>query len=187
MVELSPCDAGFGARGAAPRTDPVAFHSREVDHQPAVADGAAGGVVAAAPHCHQNLVRAGEVDGIDDVGHSLAAGDQCGPPVDHAVPDPASILVAGLARAEQRTLQRRFEVVDNGFLQNGAHQVGTPNFDHLLIGHDGPPLPALSGRAAGYSNPSNYATRSPAPRRAVGGAAVASCVLVARAADGPHG
>jgi hypothetical protein len=49
-----------------------------------------------------------------------------------------------LARAAQRTLERRFEIVDGGFLKNGVNQVATPNFDHLLIGHNAS-LPWLRG------------------------------------------
>lgn len=129
--------AGFGARRAALGIDPYAFHPRQVDHQAAVADRATGDIVAAAAHRHQKLVRTGEVDAIDDIGNPMTACDQCGPAVDHAVPDLAGIVVAGPTRAAQRSLQRRFEILDGGFLKNGADQVATPNFDHLLIGHDG--------------------------------------------------
>jgi hypothetical protein len=66
----------------------------QVDHQAAVADRPAGHAVAAGPHRDRQAVVASEPDRGNDVRSVLAAGDHRRAPVDRAVPDPASSVVA---------------------------------------------------------------------------------------------
>jgi hypothetical protein len=65
--------------------------------EPAVADGVAGDVVAAALDREQEMVLGGEADGLGDVGGRGTADDGTGPLVDHRVPDGARVVVAGIA------------------------------------------------------------------------------------------
>jgi hypothetical protein len=101
-VQLAQQDAAGGADGALRRVDPDGPHQRQVDHQPAVDDGVAGHGVAAAPDRDRQVVVAGEADRPDHVVGPGAAGDQYRAAVDGAVPDPAGLLVALLARPQQR-------------------------------------------------------------------------------------
>ena len=83
------------------RVDVDAPHLRQVDHQPAVGHGPAGDVVAAAAHRHLQPALAAEQHGLRDVGRPPAARDDRRPLVDEAVVDPAGLVVARLAGAEQ--------------------------------------------------------------------------------------
>src|SRR6202043_1586306 len=72
-VVFAPSQASLGPRGARLRIDPYALHRRQVDHQPALAHGVAGDVVAAAAHREQEPVGAGKTHRRDDVGRPGAA------------------------------------------------------------------------------------------------------------------
>ena len=100
-VEVPP--AGTGADGgAAPlRVHRHGRHRRQVDHQRAVADGEAGDVVAAAPDRDGQALRPGERDGRDHLVRRLDPRDHGRTVVDHAVPDLAGVVVAGVARTDQ--------------------------------------------------------------------------------------
>jgi hypothetical protein len=54
---------------------------------------------------------------MDDVGHASAAGNQGRTPVDHAIPDGASGIVAGGASAQQWPAQAGSEGFDNLLLE----------------------------------------------------------------------
>ena len=123
----SPHVTPGSARRAVLGIDPCAFHRRQVDHQTVVACGVAGDVVAATAHRHQQLMRASEVKGIDDVGGPAAACDHRRPFIDHTIPDSAGVVVADLAGTERRTLQRCFEVLDGDLLDSGiGHRPALP-------------------------------------------------------------
>ncbi len=74
-VELAPQDAGLGADRARRRIDADPLHRREVDDQPAVADGRAGDVVAAAADGDFELLRSRELYGIHDIREPSALSD----------------------------------------------------------------------------------------------------------------
>lgn len=103
VVELAPDQAALGLDRFCPGVNADALEAGQVDHQAAVAHGVAGRAVAAATHGDLQIVRAGEVDGVDHVRDAGAADDQAGPPVDHAVPDLAGVVVAVVARADDRS------------------------------------------------------------------------------------
>jgi hypothetical protein len=69
--------------------------------------------VPAAPDGDQQLVVAGEADGLQDVGHARGAGDEGGPAVHVAVPDAACLLVVRVARQDERTAKPLSELVDD--------------------------------------------------------------------------
>jgi hypothetical protein len=131
-VELSPGDPRLSTRGALDGIDPNTLHCRQIDHQPAIADRVPGDVVAAAAHRHQQPVVPGEIDRPDHVRRAAAAGDQCRPPVDHAIPDPPRVVIAGIVRSQQRAAQRVSTHLNGAVLQNlaGAIHRGDAQISH---------------------------------------------------------
>jgi hypothetical protein len=89
VVELMPVGAGLDARALGGRVDTYRFHCRQVEHQPTVAGGLAGDVVAAATHGQQQLVVSREIDGLHHVAGTGGTHDGRGVAVDHAVPQRA--------------------------------------------------------------------------------------------------
>src|SRR5262249_55863565 len=75
-VEIGQGEAWLGARDASARIDPAALHRREVDHEPALAHGLPGDVVATAPHRDLEALRPRELDAGHDVARTRAANDQ---------------------------------------------------------------------------------------------------------------
>ena len=80
-------------------------HGRQIDKNAAVARSAARGVVAAAAHCRQQSVLAGEIDCVDDVGGAAASRDERRFLVEHAVPDLPRTVVIRVARLQKFTTQ----------------------------------------------------------------------------------
>src|SRR5262245_3946399 len=119
MVEFAPREPSFGATRPVVRADMEAFHTREVKHQATLAPCNAGQAVAPAPHGYPQLVLAGEPDAGEDVRDTGAAGDQRGPPVDHAIMDFAGVFVTHSARTQERTAQARFKCLDHSVLKLG--------------------------------------------------------------------
>jgi hypothetical protein len=93
-VELAVQYPGSGAGQPPLRVHLDLADGPQVDHQAAVADRPAGHAVAAGPHRDRQAVVASEPDRGNDVRSVLAAGDHRRAPVDRAVPDPASSVVA---------------------------------------------------------------------------------------------
>ncbi len=56
--------------------------------------------MAAAANGDRQSLAPGEIDGGDDIGNVIATRDQCRPPVDHPIPDPAGLVVARLGRID---------------------------------------------------------------------------------------
>src|SRR5712692_5299860 len=76
-VKLTPGQARLCAGRAAFGIDAHALHASKVYRQSALADGIAGDIVAAAAHSYQEIVRAGEIDAVDHISNSGAAGNEC--------------------------------------------------------------------------------------------------------------
>ena len=136
VVEFAPCDARLGAGGVAFRIDTDAFHGRQVDHQPAVAEGTARDVVTAATNRYQNVIGSSEIDRIDNVGDTGAAGDEDGSFVDHRIKTCACLVVSVVARTQQVTTQSRTEFLDHRCVERTAVSRCGHNFD---VGHNRPP------------------------------------------------
>src|SRR5579883_1993371 len=111
VIELGPGNAPLGTYGARSRINPDALHGRQVDHQAAVAHGAAGDVVAAATDGDRQLQGPREGNGLDHVSDPGAAGDEGRSLVDHAVPDLSRCIVALVSRAEECAAQGRSELL----------------------------------------------------------------------------
>jgi hypothetical protein len=122
-IEFSPGDPARGASRALPRIDAHTPHTRQVDHQTALAHGVAWNVVAAAAHRHQELMGVGELDRADDIGHPGTASDERRALVDHAVPDLAGISVAGVAGTEQLPAQADLQGFDGSLLDDAIRPV----------------------------------------------------------------
>ena len=105
VVELAPGDSALRAGRAPDGIDPHAPHPGQVDHQTVVADGIAGNVMATAAYRQQQMMGAGELDTLEDIGHTSTADNQCRASVNHGIPDLASLLVARLTGTEQGTTQ----------------------------------------------------------------------------------
>src|SRR6516162_9830117 len=65
-----PGDAGLGPHDAAIGHDANAFHARQIDHQPVIAQCGSGAGVAAAAYCHRRGVVLRKTDACNDVGQS---------------------------------------------------------------------------------------------------------------------
>ena len=61
-IDIGPGGATLDARGGGVRIDDDRTHPGEIDHQPAIVDGVAGHVVAAAPNRQQEALIPGKVD-----------------------------------------------------------------------------------------------------------------------------
>src|SRR5438067_322544 len=97
--------------------DPDAFHAREIDDHATIADGTATDAVASTAHSHKQVVEAPEPDGSHDIDHVGAADESRRVLINHAVPDPASRVIAVIVRADQFAPQMGFEVLHNSWLQ----------------------------------------------------------------------
>jgi hypothetical protein len=101
VVEVHPLGPPFSTDGTPTGVDTHTTHLGQIDHEPPIAHRSARDVVATATDRHQEMVGAGEIDGMDHVGDPSAASDERGLAVDHAVPDGAGLIIACVARTEQ--------------------------------------------------------------------------------------
>ena len=128
MVDVAPQAAPLDTHGALLRVNADAMQVRQIDHQAFVAHAQAATVVAAAAHCEQQLLLAGEIDAAHHVGHVAAIDDQAGHAIDHRVVDLARVVVVGVAR-----------------LHHAPAQLGSKFLDEFWIQHDGSPVRVASG------------------------------------------
>jgi hypothetical protein len=77
--------------------DPQPLHRRKVNHLATFANRVSRDVVTAPTDGHKQVVVAGEVHSVHDIGDANAARDQRRPLIDHAVPDSAGIVIARVA------------------------------------------------------------------------------------------
>ena len=110
-IELTQHCARLDARSAQHGIDMNAVHQRQVDHQPFVAGRLPREAVAPAAHRHEQIVRPGEVDGLDDVGSPRALGDHRRMAIEGAVPEVTRVVVARIARQKQRAAQAGAQIV----------------------------------------------------------------------------
>src|SRR5205823_2990247 len=160
------------------RIDVNAFHRREIDHEPAVARGPAGDVVAAAADGDFEVQRPRELDGIDDVGDAEAARYEHRPFVDEPVVYAAGLVVARVERLRrridaprgdyERTLRAVTDLVHEieretgergtvgvgipGIISNATGLVKNANSTWLIGRPLGDDLPALLDRPVRFAN-----------------------------------
>jgi hypothetical protein len=97
-IERRPARTALGEPPAAPGVYADGLHRPQVDHDRAVAHGLAGDVVPAAAHRHRQPVFPREVDHRQHVPDAPAARNRRGTAVDHAIPDLAPLVIAGVGR-----------------------------------------------------------------------------------------
>src|SRR5207244_12884490 len=100
-VELTPGHAGLRPRHACLRIDVDPLQRREVEHDPAVADGMAVDTVTAALDGERQAGLAREEDAGDDVGRTRATHDQPRAAVDHRVEDGACLVITVVTSLEE--------------------------------------------------------------------------------------
>ncbi len=116
VVDVRPDRAAADVGDARVRVDPDVPHRREVDDEAVVGRREPGDAVRAAAHRERQVVAAREADRRDHVGGARTAHDQRRAAfVEHAVPDVAGLLVAGVAGGDHlalhglaKLLHRRF-------------------------------------------------------------------------------
>ena len=120
VVERSPLCPALSPDRFCRRVDADAGHTGKVDHQPVVANAVAREIMASAAHRNQQAVLPSEVDRLDHVGRSAAAGDHGGPLVDHGIPDPSGAVVVLVAGEQRLPVQAAPEVFDCRFADDGV-------------------------------------------------------------------
>src|SRR5262249_48964687 len=93
--------------------------------------------VATAADRDEQVVSAGELDGRDDVSHPGTADDKRRAPVDHAVPDFAGGLIAGIHGTQQLTAHTAPEGLDGCYLEHGIRALHSGN---AQLCHGSPPV-----------------------------------------------
>ena len=74
-VKVEPNNSGFSTRYFLYWVYMNPLHGRQVDNDTSVADSVTGEAVSATSHRQQQIIVPGEIDRIDDIRHSGAAGD----------------------------------------------------------------------------------------------------------------
>ncbi|MET7396343.1 hypothetical protein ABZS66_22965 [Dactylosporangium sp. NPDC005572] len=68
--------------------------------------------MATAPHGDQQIAFASEVHRVDHVGRSRTSDNESGVPVEHAVVHDATLVITGIIRCDERTVEVRAKCVD---------------------------------------------------------------------------
>ena len=136
-VERAEERATAGAGQAGGRIDGDLVEPGEVDHDPAVARRVAERAVPAATDRDLEVALAPEPDGRDDIVDAGRPDDDGRPAIEDRVPDPASIVVCGIARGDDVAGEPAPELVElcagGRCALRGRHGVRLPRFS--------PPMP----------------------------------------------
>ena len=79
-----------------------ALHLGQVDDYAPIVHGIPGDVVAAAPDGNQQMIVAGEINSLDNIGDPCAPRYKGRSPVDHSISYDASVIVSCIAGLQQR-------------------------------------------------------------------------------------
>jgi hypothetical protein len=104
-VEQVPCQAALRTSDTGHWIDVHARHRRQIDHHAAVNRRPPGDVVTAASDGDLKLQVTRRLDGIGDVGETMATRDECRPLVDQAVVDLPGILVVLIGRLQDSAVE----------------------------------------------------------------------------------
>jgi len=105
-VEIEPGRAALGPGDPRVAVHVDRAHRREVDHEPAVANAVAGGIVSASTHGHLQFAGPSEIEGGRDVGGADAASDHGRVAVDESVEAATRRVVLCIARADDAADER---------------------------------------------------------------------------------
>src|SRR5215208_7941672 len=114
VIDIAPQRAAAGDAGFLFGIDAHVAHRGKIDHQSAVADAEAAGVMTPAANRNDQLVVACEIYRSNDVSHVGAARDQFWTAIDHAVVDLASLVVTRIARGNEAASQAGFQRGNGG-------------------------------------------------------------------------
>ena len=121
VVQLRPEHAALRACRSRVGIDLDPLHFGEVDHHPAVRDGAARDVMTATANRNLKPTPARKSERRGDVTRRPAADDHSRPPVDQAVVDRTSSVIAGVTRFKDRPGDLSGELGDQGGIQRDGH------------------------------------------------------------------
>jgi len=96
VIHIAPGTATLNTDRTRHGIDAHALHTREIDDQTIISRAKTTAIVAATTHGDEHVVIAGEMDRSADVGDIGAPHDQARMPVNHAIIDLASRLIAGI-------------------------------------------------------------------------------------------
>jgi hypothetical protein len=99
------------------------FHRRQVDHEAAIGDGLAGDVVATAADGHLEVAFAAEADGVDDVSHGVAPGDERRALVDEPVVDTACSVIGVIGGGHEGPPERGANIAWHQVIDQIGHVV----------------------------------------------------------------
>ena len=122
VVDIAPGAPRVDADGVRGRIDRGAAHPRQVDHQGAVPDAEAGGVVAAAAHRDLQPVGAGELHRGHDVRGVGDTHDHRRSFVDHRVVDGTRLVVPRVGCGDHVTADGLGQVVEHGVRRSDSHE-----------------------------------------------------------------
>ena len=120
VVDVTPGAARLHAHRAGAGVDGDALHRREVDDEAVIHGTHAGGAVPATSDGDRETVRSTKTDRRHDVRDVAALHDHPRVAVDHAVVDPASRVVVGIARADDPSAERPAQSLDGRLLKSSA-------------------------------------------------------------------
>src|SRR5829696_8171702 len=116
-VKLAPRHPSLSPNGAPRRIDANTFHGGEINDHAAVYKRSPRNIVATAANSQEDAMRAGKVDGIDDVGNSGTLNDQCRVFVDERVVVPSGHIVVRITRTQYPATQTTFKFLDDHVVQ----------------------------------------------------------------------
>jgi hypothetical protein len=131
-IEIAEQQAGSGMCRAFARIDSEVLHRGQVKHDPAVADRAAGDVVAPTANRQRKVVAAGVRDTARHIRHLVTPQDRQRPTVDHAVENRAGRLIPAITRPKYVTLEIRSRLRTQhvplviGYARFDAHEECSP-------------------------------------------------------------
>ena len=129
-VELALAQTGGGPRDGRHRVNGHGLHQRQVDHDRAVAHRMADGRAPTAADGDLQITLAREAQRLLHVIGPRAPRDQRRPAVDRAVPDPPRLLVALLARSQQRAAEAPPKLAQRPCVDGPVVDPSSCNFGH---------------------------------------------------------
>jgi hypothetical protein len=117
LVELTEADTRLNPHDPVLRVQLDPLHQRQVDDQAVVADRMPGKAVPAAAHCQVQTGFPSKPDGATHIGRVGAPGHQGRIPVDRTVPDPAVLVVVGVARLDYLAIEGSPELVHHCWVE----------------------------------------------------------------------
>src|SRR6266545_961137 len=102
-VDIPPGRPTLHAHSPSAGIDPHATHRRQIQHQPVIADAVTGDAMPPGAHRRQQLLLAGQVDRVDDVGGARALHDQARTAIHPPILDNTRLLIAVILGRQQPT------------------------------------------------------------------------------------